>query len=149
MLSKIAKSVQIVLLLVSVVFIGLYFGGGITPETAGTNMEVPVYTSQILSWTYILGVIAIVASVLFSLANMFLNFKAAQKSLVSFAILAVLIVISYSLASDEIMTIPSYSGPDNVPSMLKYAGMNLYAMYILTGLAIVSVLYSEVSKIFK
>ncbi len=62
---------------------------------------------------------------------------------------AILIGISYSLADDTVLTLPGYTGADNVPATLKAAGASLISMYILSGITLVSVAFAEISKIFK
>ena len=50
---------------------------------------------------------------------------------------------------DTILKIPAYSGTDNVPSVLKKVGTGLISMYILLGLAVLTIVYTEISKYFK
>ena len=54
------------------------------------------------------------------------------------------------MSSSELLGI---TNPDlvkyDVPGTLKYAGTMINSIYILAGLAIVSMIYSEVSKVFK
>jgi hypothetical protein len=62
-------------------------------------------------------------------------------------------VVSYLLASD---TIPQFSGVQRfindgtlTPQVAKMVDTGLYATYILIGLAILSILFSSVSRLFK
>ena len=85
----------------------------------------------------------------FPLINLVTNLKSAKRGLLVLLGVAVLIFIAYSLASNEVLEIPGYSGGDNVPKTLKISGTGLFITYILAGLAVLSILYSEISKYFK
>ncbi len=81
---------------------------------------------------------------------MITNPKNAKKGLIGILALLVVMVISYVLASGELLGIKN---PDlvqyDVPSTLKYAGMMLNSVYILAIIAIVAMIFSAVAKIFK
>ena len=62
---------------------------------------------------------------------------------------AALIFISNRLASDELLNLIQYTGPDNVPGTLKAVGTFLIFTYILGIVAIVSILYSAIANLFK
>jgi magnesium-transporting ATPase (P-type) len=108
-----------------------------------------------LIWTYILFGGAAIATFIFSIVGLFMNQKAAKRSLVSFGIVAVIILVGYILASGEILTFSGYeeffyennSMDPNVFS--KLVGTSLYTMYIFGIVAIVSMFYSEISKLFR
>lgn len=108
-----------------------------------------------LVWTYILFGIAAVATLIFSIAGLFISSKAAKRSLVSIGIIAVIVLLGYILASGEILTFIGYekffyednSMDPNVFSRL--VGTGLYTMYIFGIVAILSMIYSEVSKLFR
>ena len=100
-------------------------------------------------WSYILFGIAGASAILFPLVNLILNPKKAVRSLISVGILAVLALISYLIASDAI---PNFTGAqkfDISATTSKMVGTGLWAMYILGLVAVLSILYTEVSKIFK
>lgn len=60
--------------------------------------------------------------------------------------LVLIIVLSYSLASDEILN--SYEAYDITSSTSKRVGIGLYTFYLLSASAILAIIYSELSKIF-
>jgi hypothetical protein len=72
-----------------------------------------------------------------------------MRTLISIAILAVIAVISYSMGDGTPLQLVGYKGSDNVPSMLIMGDTFLYSMYILLGGALLAILYTEVSRIFK
>jgi hypothetical protein len=78
-----------------------------------------------------------------------MNPKSALRTLVSLAIIGVIVLVAYSLSDDTPLQIIGYQGPDNVPSMLTMAGTMLYTMYILFGVTLAVILYTELSRLFK
>jgi len=102
-----------------------------------------------LIWTYILVCIAAVAAIVFPVILLIKNPKNTKKSLIGIIAVVVIIGIAYFIASDEILTLPGYTGLDNVPSMLKFAGTSLFSMYILAIAAVASIFYVEIAKYFK
>jgi len=148
-ISKISTYLLYGLLLVSVIFIGWFFFGGFVAGTEGTNFAEPLVTNKILVWSFILLIIAAAASLLFPLVYMIMNPKNAVKTLLILAGVAVVVLISYLMASDEVMNLVSYNGPDNVPAVLKRADTFIILTYILAILAIVLILYTEIAKLFK
>ncbi|SMO74516.1 hypothetical protein SAMN06265379_106121 [Saccharicrinis carchari] len=145
-LSKILSLVLYALLGVTVVLTIMYFTGGDVP---GETFRTPVYTDTFLNWAKILVVATAAIVVLFELVNIVLNPKNAVRSLISAGVLIVIALVSYSMADDTALRLSGYEGADNVPSMLKMAGAFLYGTYILLGIVFVTILGTELSKIFK
>ncbi|MDA3954823.1 MAG: hypothetical protein PF485_14340 [Bacteroidales bacterium] len=143
-MNKILRIALIVLFSISALFTLLFYAGG--EEING----VPRFTNLFIVWAYVLTGIAVGFTVIFPVIQMITNPKNAKKGLLGIAALVVIIVIAYALASGEVLGIKN---PDlvkyDVHSTLKFAGMMLYSIYILAFVAIVSMAYSEVSKIFK
>ena len=102
-----------------------------------------------LIWMYILAGIAAVSAIVFPVIFLVKYPKNAKKSLTGIIAIVVIIGIAYFIASDEILTLPGYTGLDNVPSMLKFAGTILFTMYILAIAAVASIFYVEIAKYFK
>ncbi|MFP4023943.1 MAG: hypothetical protein ACLFVR_05395 [Thiohalospira sp.] len=143
-MNKILRIVLIILLAVSAVMGILFYSGG--EDISGQ----PVYTNTFIVWAYILTGIAIVFAIIFPIFQMIKNPKAAVKSLLGLLVVAVVIFVAYAVASGEKLGI---TNPElmkyDVPGTLKYAGTLLNSVYFLAGLAILSMIYSEVSKMFK
>ena len=148
-ISKIANYLLYALLIISVGFIGWFFFGGFVAGTQGTPAAEPLATDEILMWAFILFIIAAAASLIFPLVYMIMNPKNTVRNLVILGFIVVLVVVSYSLASDQTLNLVNYSGPDNVPQTLKRADTGLILTYILAGIAVLSILYTEVAKLFK
>jgi hypothetical protein len=148
-MTKILRYLNIVLYLligVTVVFAGLFYFGG---EVEDAAYPTPEFTDTMLNWGKILLIGAAAITMIFEIVNLFLHPQSAMRTLISIAILAVIAVVSYSMADGTPLNLVGYKGPDNVPGMLILADTFLYSMYILLGGAFIAILYSEVSRIFK
>jgi len=106
-----------------------------------------------LTYTEILLYISVGAVVIFSLFNFVLNLmsqpKKALLSLIPIVLLGVVFLFAYSSASNEVLHMPTYKGTDNVPGILKWSGAGLITAYVFFGLAVLSILYAEIAKLFK
>lgn len=147
--SKIISIVLWVLMGISIILLVLFYFGKVVPGTEDTNLHEPVITQTFLVWAYILGGITAGLALIFPIINVILNPKSAKKGLFVILGVVVLIFIAYSLASDHVLNIPGYDGKDNVTKTLKFTGTGLITMYILAGLAVLSIIYSEIAKYFK
>ncbi len=146
----ITRIVQWVLILLSLGLIIAFYVGPVVPGTENTPSEEPRVTETILGWAFILTFIAAGAVLIFSVITSIMNPKGAKKSLVGLLIAAVLIFIAYQLAGDELLVLsPNYRGGDNVPGTLKSVGTGLIFMYFLGGIAILSILVTEIINIFR
>ncbi len=117
-----------------------------------TFMEKLVYnnTSIAIVWGYILLLIAAITTVIFPILYTIANPANMLRSLLVLVGVAVLVGISYFLSSGETIQIIGYTGTDNSnPSALKLIDTGLIFMYFVLGLALFSILYSEIAKYFK
>ena len=96
---------------------------------------------------YILLGIAILAAILMPLIQSFSNPRALLGALVGVVAIAILFFIGYSIAGNEV--VPLYV-KNNVTSAVtsKMIGGALITMYILILLALVSIVVTEITKIF-
>ncbi len=92
--------------------------------------------------TYGLLVIAALAAILFSIIHMFGNFRKAIPTLIGIGILAIIVVLSYSLSTAE-----TYENAG--PRVSQWVGGGITATMILIGLALVSAVFSEIYKLFR
>lgn len=117
-----------------------------------TSWELMVYkrTDYALAWAYILLIITALAALVFPLINVVTNPRALLQTLALLAGAAVLILVAYVISNDTPIQILGYAGTDNEdPVTLKWVGTALFTTYMLFGLAILSILYSEIAKMFK
>ncbi len=96
---------------------------------------------------YILLGVAILAAILMPLIQSFSNPRALLGALVGVVAIAILFFIGYSIAGNEV--VPIYI-KNNVTSAAtsKMIGGALITMYILILLALVSIVVTEITKIF-
>jgi len=107
-------------------------------------------TDMVLIWSYILLILTAIAALVFPLVTVFTNTKALVRLVGVLAGAAILILISYLLASDNPINIIGYTGTANRdPGTLKMVDTTLFVTYMLFGLALLSILYSIISKAFK
>ena len=144
-MSKFIRILGIVLLAVSAIIAILYYAG---PETTSFGEDAPVYTNTILIWGAVLAGIAAVMALVFPLAQMITHPKKARGSLIGILVLVVLVLIGYSFASSTPLDFPK-PNPNNVPETLKQVGTGLITMYILLGLGILSIIFTEITKAVK
>ncbi len=118
-----------------------------------SGWELMVYkrTDFALGWAYILFAITAIASLLFPMIYLATNLKALVRVLALVAGAAALFLLTYFVfANGDPIKITGYTGTENSdPGVLRMVGTALYTTYILFGIAILSILYSEVVKIFK
>ena len=123
-----------------------------TVKELTTGWEALLYfrTDIALMWAYILILITLIAAIAFPLVAVISNPKALIRLLIVLAGFAVLVVVSYLLASDTAMEIIGYEGTGNTdPGTLKMVDTVLFVTYMLFGLALGSILYAITSKAFK
>ena len=136
------RIIEILLLAVSVVVAVLYYAGG---EMAGGAY---VYTEHILTWAYILAGIAGAMALLFPLVQIIIHPKRGRGTIIGIVGLVVVVLIAYNLASTQPLNFTS-PNPNNVPTVLKYTGTGLITMYLLVGVGLGAILFTEISKSFK
>ncbi len=96
----------------------------------------------------ILVILTIVSAIAMPLIGILQNPKAAVKSFVGFALVAVMFIVAYVMSSEEPITLASGRVIDSVGE-LKFADTSLYAMYIAFAGVILSIVGTEIYKIFK
>ncbi len=145
-LSNVLSIVLYAILAITLVFAGLFYFGG---EIAGTTYYTPAYTESFINWGVALVIGTTVITLLFEIVRLITNPKNAVRSLVSIALIALVVFIAYTLSDATILNLPGYEGSDNVPSMLMLSDTFLYTMYFLFGGAFLTIIYTEVSRMFR
>jgi hypothetical protein len=136
-LTKILNIFLYALLGITVVLTFFFFQGGVTPESINSLYPEPVYTSVLLNWTYLLFVLSLVITVVFSVIGVIRNPKNAVRSIAVLAVMGLVVLVSYYLADGTKLNLVGYTGPDNVESVLKFTDTILYTTYILFVVAVV------------
>ncbi len=94
--------------------------------------------------TYVLLGLAALSAVLFSIYHLIMQFKKAKGALIGFAVLIIVLLIGYSMATNEV-----YEGFAVSPNASQWIGGGINATMILIGLGIVAAIYTEVSKLVR
>lgn len=97
--------------------------------------------------TYVLVGICVVGILGFSVANILKNPSAAKSALIGIAGLVVVFVLSYAL-SDGTDATTMFADEGISETTSKRVGMGLGTFYVLTAVAILAILYVEVSRLF-
>ena len=104
-------------------------------------------------WSYILAAIGAGLVFVFGLFHMVTDKKAAKRGLVTLVFFVIVFGLSYLFSTDAI---PQFIGVDKFindgtlnASIAKMIDTGLYATYILLGLAILSIVFSSVTRLFK
>ncbi len=98
---------------------------------------------------YLFVALAAIFAIGFPIYQLMSNPKGALNTLIGLAILGVIVLIAYSLASDQVMHIVGYEGPDNNPSTLKTVGTGLFTTYILFFLSLAAIVITEIYNAVK
>ncbi|MBA7549794.1 hypothetical protein ES705_42289 [subsurface metagenome] len=118
--------------------------GGSVNEITGEKR----FTSLALVWTFILFIIAGLATLIFSFVNIFLNPKAIKNFLIALGIAVVLIGISYLISSSKPIDLDTFTS-DPSAGTLKWVGTGLIVTYILAIVAFFGIIASEILRAFK
>jgi len=135
-LSKISSYLLYVFLGLSALIGILFYAGAISEE-------------PMLYLAYIFFGIAAIAAIGFPIVYLIMNPKGAKNVIIGLVFIGIVVLVSYFLATDQVMHITGYTGTDNVPGTLKTVGTGLYTTYILFFLSILAILYSEINSAFK
>lgn len=134
---------------VILVVLGLFYFGG-EGEQLVPEMSNPAYTDALLYLMYGLLGFTVVITVLAFIAQFGAALKdnplAAVKSLLGLVLLVVVMIVAWSMGSDEPLVIQGYEGTENVPFWLKLTDMFLYTLYFLIAACVIAMLGSSVKK---
>ena len=96
--------------------------------------------------TYLMIGIGALIAVFFGIKKIFQDSKNAKKTIYSLGGLLIILILSYVLASSEVLA--SYEKYNITEEASKRVGMGLTTFYILSILAIGIIIYTEISKVF-
>lgn len=143
---KISAWILYLLMAASIVTAVVFYGVGFDEKN-------PQNADMILGLAYGFVVLGLGVSLILSLVNFFKTLvsepKRALKALVGPLLIVAVIVVSYAISDGTLLNITAYDGPDNIPSMLKFADTVLYSMYALAVAAILMVVGSSIIKLFR
>jgi len=102
-----------------------------------------------LIWAYILTGGGVLAALVFPLLGLFSNPKALKKFVFGLVGLAIILFVSYQLASDELLQGVGSDITANNPATLKLVGTGIFVMWFALLGGVGSVVFSGVMKNFK
>ncbi len=144
-LQRIISIFLYILLAIGVVYAILFYAGAKVPGTAGTNIEEPVVTGQMLKLSFVYLVIAAIAALIFPLIFVITHPSKAKYVLIGVVIFAVILLLGYSLGSaTPVETVKPISDQG-----LRLVDAGLKTLIILLALAFIGIFYSEISSIFR
>lgn len=134
-LSKIVQWFLYAMLGISALFGVLFYMGSVSEDL-------------LLTWGYILLGVTILATLLAALSNILLKPKGSLKILVIVAVMVVVAIVSYALSSNE-FSAAQLEKMQITAATSKMVGAGLVFTYILAIVALLAIVYSAVSRIFK
>lgn len=170
MVNKIAKYLSWAIMLVSVVLAFVFFmkSSGMLEDKLAKAEQMPSemkvekvseiandWSGSVLNWAIGLLIFAAGIGVITSLVNfvksMIETKQGLIKNLVSVGVIALIIILGFSLASE---TIPQWPSMDKLDFELtndlsKRVGTVLHIMYLFLGISVIGAIYSELSKLWK
>lgn len=102
----------------------------------------------LITWCYILLAIAALSAIVFPLITMVQNPKGAKNALIGVGAIVVVVVLAYLMSSGS-ETLDLDGKVLATASEAKWSQAGLISFYILAAAAIGSIIFSEVSKMFK
>ena len=100
--------------------------------------------------TYALIGICVVMILLFAIGRIAKNPAGAKSALIGIIGLAVLVGVAFALSTGtDVASNPKLAGMEITEETSRQVGAGLMVFYILAGLAILSILYVEVTRLFK
>jgi hypothetical protein len=128
---KVSQILKIGTLVISIISLIMFviMSGQETPKVSG-----------MLSISYVLFFIAAAAAILFSVINLVSDIKNAMTSLIGGAALVLIIGISYSMASDDVIN-------NTVVEGSRWAETGLISVYILSAVAVLAIIAGSVKKL--
>lgn len=158
-LSTILNMLLIGLMTISTVLtVIFYFGTSLYSSDVAFSEQISILGWRLnifINWAYILTLICAAVALIFPLVQMAMNPKGSKKSFLLIALVGLVFLISYLVASPELAKFPGYeaffdaqdnSNPINTSKMID-AG--LWATYLLFFLSVGAILWAEVNKLFK
>lgn len=147
---KISSWTLLITSLISLVVLGMFFGGGVIDPSV-ENKEY-VYTGLLLNWTYIVFAVTIVCMVIFALWQFIsilkTNPKSALMSFVVIALFAIVLIVTYSIGDGTpLVGLNADSQSYNIPFWLKVTDMWIQSSVVLFVLIILALIGGSVKRL--
>lgn len=160
-ISKITRILSYILFAIALLFGALFYNSVVTSEPVPDHIVVAIEKTMFnmeqmgssldnfVYVVYLLLGLAAISTLLFSILNIFKNAKTAKRSLISLVLLGAVFFAAFLLASPEI---PTFFGSEKfniTPVVSRTVGTGLFSMYLFFVIAVVGILYTEISGAFK
>ena len=147
---RISSWTLLVCSIISIVVLGMFYGGGVVDPTA--DLKDPVYTGLLIDWTFVMFIVSIISMVAFALWQFISLLKDSPKSAIASLIVVVcfaaMLFITYSMGdATPLNGLNTDSQAFNIPLWLKVTDMWIYSTIILIALIIIAVVAGSVKKI--
>ncbi|MEY8486064.1 hypothetical protein [uncultured Parabacteroides sp.] len=146
---KMSSWTLLIVSLISIVVLGMFFGGGIT--NPGEEMIEYVYTGLLLNWTSALFFITIISMVLFAIWQFVTlltsNPKSAITSLIVVVAFVAVLFITYSIGdATPLQGLNADSQEFNTAGWLKITDMWIWTTVVLLVLIVACVIWGSVKR---
>lgn len=145
------KTIKLVSQIVGVAALAISVGLSVV-YYLGINNEVSLNNNvdMMIKWTVLLvGIAILFAFLLGPIISVLSNPKSLFKGVISIGVLAAIFIVAYVLAKADVSTVDLYSKVDNLEGKLKFTETGLIALYIVVGLTILAVVFSEIKSLLK
>ncbi len=147
---KLSSWTVLLISLITVVVVGIFFGGGVVDPAA--EVKDYVYTELLLNWTYLVFFLTIIALVVLGVwqyaSVLKTNPKSAVMSLVVLVLFALLLIITYSIGDGTpLTTLNADSQTYNTSFWLKCTDMWIQSTIVLFLLIIAAIAWGTIKRI--
>ncbi len=107
------------------------------------------FTGMAISWTigiFVLGIIGMIVSAIIAVAG---DKKSLIKSIIMVVVAAIMIAVCWAMSDSTPLVLPGYEGTDNQYPWLNIADTSIYIAYIIGAVAVLSIIGSEIYRMFK
>ncbi len=143
---KIIRILVAVVGVVAAIFLIRIIGVGDEEIKAGQDSVV----QPLMYMAYVALILTIVAVLFFTVINLIKKPALLKKTLINVGLFALVVLVGYVLSSGTDLDLKPFisKGLDVTESTSKYVGMGLITFYILTVIAVISMIYTGVKKLF-
>ena len=147
---KLSSWTVLIISLITVVVVGIFFGGGVVDPAA--DVKDYVYTELLLNWTYLVFFLTIIALVVLGVwqyaSVLKTNPKSAVMSLVVLVLFALLLIVTYSIGDGTpLTTLNADSQTYNTSFWLKCTDMWIQSTIVLFLLIIAAIAWGTIKRI--
>lgn len=146
-LPKIIRILMAVVGVIAIIFLARIIGVGDTEIREGSAGGVVLPLMYI---AYIALAVTVIIVLLFTIINLLKKPALLKKALINIGLFALVLIAAYVLSSGTDIDLKQFTdkGLDVTESTSKYVGMGLIAFYILTVVAVATMVFSGVKKLF-